>query len=95
MEETILTLAKKCGEKLPDLRELEQKNEEIKKAMGELGIPVLKTESMQKQKQYCEKKGLPLLCPDDGICFFCRKKITDRRDKIITCCEHCNYSFCD
>jgi len=38
----ILNLAISCGEKLPDLRELQTRNEQVKKAMEDLGIPTIK-----------------------------------------------------
>ena len=99
MEETIMQIAKKCGENPPDLRELQEKNQEIKELMAELEIRLIEgikeENQMPKQKKYCDDRGLPMFAPDDGVCFFCRKQIRDRDDKHITGCERCNRSYCD
>jgi len=50
---------------------------------------------MEKQRQYCEEHGVPFFVPYDGRCCDCRKLITDRDDKLITGCEHCQRSFCE
>jgi hypothetical protein len=47
------------------------------------------------QKKYCELRDIPMFAPASGICYYCRKEIQDRREQLITGCDHCNHSFCD
>jgi len=49
--------------------------------------------SLEKQRVYCESKGLPVIAPHH--CFHCKKEVEDNDNELITGCKHCNHSFCD
>ena len=49
--------------------------------------------TLEKQKAYCKKKGLPLFAPEK--CFSCGRVIPDSGNNHITGCPYCNHSFCE
>ena len=64
-------------------------------------------EAREAQAKFCDSKGLPLLAPESGKCFSCRRNIYRLPDgpyaisvksagaTHITGCPHCNRSYCD
>ena len=60
-------------------------------------------EKLFAQKAYCKETGLPFFAPNDGICYRCKKNIFSSdeitldyaRNKLITGCPYCCYSFCE
>lgn len=49
---------------------------------------------MKKQKSYCDRNGVPMFAPMDGICWSCNMEIPDNGDEHITGCPHCHRSYC-
>lgn len=55
------------------------------------------------QKAYCEKEGLPLFAPDNGVCWSCNHSIylnngytvKEAKSRWITSCPICHRSFTD
>jgi len=51
------------------------------------------------QERYCERHGLPMFVPRNGLCFNCHQpaidSFYDASTRHITSCPHCRRSFCD
>lgn len=54
------------------------------------------------QRIYCSSRNVPVLAPQNGICFMCNKNIAQTENWVeiaanthITSCPHCKHSFCE
>lgn len=52
---------------------------------------------IERQKELCEDRNLPMFAPSDGRCSNCHQYIVDDSWSLnhITGCKHCNRSFTD
>ena len=84
----------------PEAKELLKILEEHKVVEPEKPID----EKMEIYKKVCAEHNFPDFVPPSGVCFHCHRKVfedyphskdADPHDWSITCCPHCNTTFCD